>query len=90
MNYSRAIVKKGWGLRDSLQKSPGVGVFKIELSNPLSDFKQDIINDVATQLDTMQAWRKNEDADIMLAKYFPHYEENKHNFWCKSIASLKP
>ena len=55
LNYSRVVVKKGQGLRDILQKSLGVGVSKTELSNLLSDFKQDIINDVATQLDTMQA-----------------------------------
>ena len=49
----------------------------MELSKLLSNFKQDIINDVATQLDTIQAQRKKEDADIMLAEYYPHCRENK-------------
>ena len=89
LNYSKAIVKKGWGLRDSLQNSLGAGVSKTKLSNLLSDFKQDIINDVATQLNTMQAWRK-EDADIKLAKYCPHYREKKCNCRCKPIANLEP
>ena len=90
LNYSREIVKKGRGLRDSLQKSPRVGVSKTKMSNLLSDFKQDIINDVATQLDTMQKWRKKEDADIMLVEYCPHCREKKHNCRCKSVASLEP
>ena len=48
-NYSRATVKKGRGLRSLPHKTNGeLGVSKMELSNLLSDFKQDIINDVAT------------------------------------------
>lgn len=48
LNYSRAIVKKGKGLRDLPHKSNGgLGVSKMELTNLLSSFKQDIINDVA-------------------------------------------
>ena len=49
LNYSKAIMKKGRGLRDLPHKSNGnLGVSKMELSNFLSDFKQDVINDVAT------------------------------------------
>lgn len=49
LNYSRATMKKGRGLRDLPHKSNGgSGVSKMELSNLLSDFKQDIINNVAT------------------------------------------
>ena len=62
-------------MRDLPQKSPRAGLSKTELSNLLSDFKQDIINDVATQLDTMQAWRKKEDAYIMLVEYCPTTEK---------------
>ena len=55
-NYSRATVKKGRGLRSlPLKTNGGLGVYKMELSNLLFDFKKDIINDVSTQLDTMQA-----------------------------------
>ena len=55
-NYSRATVKKGRGLRSLPHKTNGrLGVSKMELSNLLFDFKKDIINDVATQLDAMQA-----------------------------------
>ena len=89
LNYSRETIIKGQGLRDLLQKSPDAGVSKIELSNLLSYFKQDIINDVAIQLDVMQAWRKKEDANIMLAEYFPHCREKKRNYRCKPIASLE-
>ena len=49
-------MKKGRGLRSLPDKTNGgLGVSKMELSNLLSNFKQDIINDVTTQLDTMQA-----------------------------------
>ena len=41
----------------------------MELSNLLSNFKKDIINDVATQLDTMQAWRKKDEVDAMMANF---------------------
>ena len=58
----------------------------MELSNLLSDFKQDIINDVATQLDTMQAQRKKGEVDAMLTKFFIHYKERKKNCTCKTIA----
>lgn len=54
-SYSRETIKKGQGLRDLLQKTSSAGVSKIELSNLLSYFKKDIINDVSKQLDTMQA-----------------------------------
>ena len=55
-NYSRATMKKGRGLRSIPHKTNGgSGVSKMELSNLLSNFNKDIINDVATQLDTMQA-----------------------------------
>lgn len=48
-NYSRATLNKGRGLRDLPHKSNGgLGVSKMELSNFLSDFKKDIINDVTT------------------------------------------
>ena len=58
LNYSRATVKKGRGLRALPHKSNGGGVSKMELSKMLSKFKQDIIKDVATQLATMQGKRK--------------------------------
>ena len=76
-------------MRGFLHKSPGARVSKTELSNLLLDFMRDIINDVTTQLDTMQAWRKKEDANIMLAEYCPHCREKKRNYRCKPIASLE-
>ena len=48
-NYSRTTINKGRELRSLPHKTNGgSGVSKMELSNLLSDFKQDIINDVAT------------------------------------------
>ena len=84
-------MKKGRGLRSLPHKTNGGSrASKMELSNLLSNFKQDIINDVTTQLDTMQAQRKKEDDDIMLAEYCPHCREKKRNYQCKSVSSLEP
>ena len=48
-NYSRATIKKGRGLRSLPHKTNGGSrVSKMELSNLLSNIKQDIINDVTT------------------------------------------
>ena len=86
-NYSRATMKKGRGLRSLPHKTNGgSGASKMELSNLLFDFKQDIINDVTTQLDTMQAQRKKDKVDAMLTKFFSHCRERKKNYTCKTIA----
>ena len=79
-------MKKGRGIRDLPHKSNGgSGVSKIDLSNLLSDFKKDIINNVATKLDSMQE-RKNEEEDAMLAKFFSHCREMKRNYKYKIVA----
>ncbi len=52
-------MKKGRGLRSLRHKTNGgLGVSKMELSDLLSNFKKDIIDDFSIQLDTMQAQRK--------------------------------
>ena len=60
----------------------------MELSNLLFDFKHDILNDVATQLDTMQAQRKKDEADAMLTEFYSHCRERKKNCTCKTIVAL--
>lgn len=79
-NFSRATMKKGSGLK-SLPHNTNVrlGVSNMELSNILSNIKHDIINDVATQLDTMQAQRKKDEVDAMLTKFFSYCRERKKN-----------
>lgn len=83
-------MKKGRGLRAMPGKPNCLGVSKVKLSNLLSKLKQDIINDVATHLDNMQARRKKEETDVMLAIYCPHCREGKRNNKYKIIASLEP
>ena len=61
----------------------------MELSNFLSNFKQEIINDVATHLGTIQARRKKDKVDSMLAEYCPHCREKKRNCRCNYVASLE-
>ena len=60
----------------------------MDLSNLLSDFKQDIINDITTQLDSMQERRKNEELDAMLFEFCSHCGERKMNCYCKMVASI--
>lgn len=79
-------MKKGRGLKNLPHKTNGgLGVSKMELTNLLFDFKKYIINDVATQLDTMQAQRKKDEADAMLTKFFSCCREKKKNYTCKTI-----
>ena len=90
LTYSRNIVKKGRGLRDLPHKSNGrLGVSRMELSNLLSNFKKEIINDVATQFNTIKAQRKNDEVDAMLTEYCPHFREKKNNYRCKNVASME-
>lgn len=72
-NYSRDNVNKGRGVYSNSLKNGGDGVSKMDLSNFLSEFKKDIINNVATQSDTMQAKRKHEEVDAMLVELCSHY-----------------
>ena len=88
LNYSRAIVKKGRGLRILPHKTNGgLIISNMELSNLLSDFKKDIINDVTTQLDTMQAQRKKDEVDAMLDESCSHCRERKKNCTCKTVVA---
>ena len=47
-NYSRSTMKKGRGPHSIATKGISQGITKLEISNLLSDFKQDIINDIAS------------------------------------------
>ena len=71
-NYSRSTMKKGYRPRSIVTKGISQGISKLEITNLLSDFKQDIINDVATHLDTMTTKKKLVEAKLQLAEYYPH------------------
>ena len=76
-NYSRSTMKKGRGHRSKVTKGINQGISKLKISNLLSDFKQDIINDVATQLDMMTAKKKKAKVELQLAEYCPHGRKQK-------------
>lgn len=65
-------MKKGQGPRSTVTKGISQGISKLEISNLSLDFKQDIINDVVTQLDMMIAKKKQVEAKLQLAEYCPH------------------
>ena len=60
----------------------------MELSNLISKFKKDIINDVTTLLDNMQAQRKKDEADAMLTEFYFRCRERKKNYTCKTVATV--
>lgn len=59
----------------------------MELSHLLKDFKDDIINNMATQLDTLQAKKKHEESEAMLVELCPHYRQEKKDCRCKLVAN---
>ena len=63
-NYSRSEMKKGRGHQSLTNKGTNQGISKLEISNLLTNFKQDIINDVATHLDTMTTKKKHAEAEV--------------------------
>lgn len=89
LNYSCAIVKKGRGYQATVGKSSANGVSRMEISNFLSDFKQDFINNMATQLDTMQPRKKHDEAKAILTEFFPHCRQKKRDCKCKMVANLE-
>ena len=61
----------------------------MEITNLLSNFKQDIINNMATQLDTMQARKKHAEAKVFLAEFCPYCRQKKRDCRCKMVANLE-
>lgn len=61
----------------------------MEITNLLSDFKQDIINNMTTQLDNMQAQKKHDEAETILAELYPHCRQKKHDCKCKMVDNLE-
>lgn len=89
LNYSRSTVKKGRGYRSTITKGISSGISKLEISNLLAHFKKEIINDVATHLDTMIAKKKHAEAESQLAEYCPHCRKQKKDCGCKLVANLE-
>ena len=87
-NYSRLAMKKGRGHQSTTTKGISEGISKLEISNLLIDFKQDIINDVVTHLDTMNAKKKHVEADTQLAQYYPQCQKKK-DCLCKLVTGAE-
>ena len=63
-NYSRSTMKKGRGPCSIATKGISQSMTKLEISNLFLDFKQDIMNDVATHLDIMNTKKKHVEAEL--------------------------
>lgn len=88
-NYSRTLFKKLRGERSSITSKSYNGVSRVEISNLLSNMKQDIINHLTTQLDTLHIMKKQEEEESMLTEYCPNYRQRKGNCKCKRVVSLQ-
>ena len=64
LNYLRSPMKKCRGHWSTTTKGICQGISKLEISNLLLDFKEDIINDVAMHLDIMTAKKKHAEAKV--------------------------
>ena len=82
-------MKKVQGPYSTVTKGISQDISKLEISNLLSNFKQDIINDVATHLDTMTTKKKHAEAKLQLDKYCPHFWKRKKNFQCKLVVNME-
>ena len=82
-------MKKGRGHQTIIAKGIIQGISKIEIANLLLDFKQDIINDVTTHLNTMTTKKKHGEVEVQLAKYYPHCREQNKDCQCKLVASVE-
>jgi hypothetical protein len=64
------------------------GVSIIEITHFLSDFKIDIIDNMATQLDTLQENKEHEEVEEILVEYCPNCRQKKKNCRCKMVANI--
>lgn len=76
----RASAKKGRHYRpgSSIAKA-STTVSRMEITRLLKDFKEDIINNMATHFDTLQARKKHEEAKTILVEFCPHCRQKKRD-----------
>jgi len=86
-NYLRTFTKRTRGERASTIGKVSNLVSRVELSNPLTNMKEDIISHLASQLDTLQL-KKREEADSILTEYCPNCQQRKANCKCRRVASI--
>lgn len=70
-------MKKCRGPHSIASKGISQGITKLEISNLLPNFKQDIMNDISTHLDTMTTKKKHAEAELQLGEYCPHCWKKK-------------
>ena len=70
-NHSRATRKKGSGSKPMASTSSSNSSSKGEIGNMLEDFKSEMLQTLALQMDTMNIKRKQEEQERALAIFFP-------------------
>lgn len=81
-DYSRVASKE----ERSYQSSTN-GVPRMKITGLLTNFKQDVTNNLATQLSTFQAKDKHKEVEATLVEYCPHYKQNK-DCRCKMVTNI--
>lgn len=77
-DYSCGTVKHGNGPRDTIsriKRSYEGGVTKDKLRNLLDNFKTNILSSLSSHMDTMNANKKEEEADLALAIFHSKYKK---------------
>ena len=70
-NHSREVRKKGRSSQPMVSTSSSNSSIKGEIGNMLEDFKSEMLQTLALQMDTMHIKRKQEDAERALAIFCP-------------------
>ena len=70
-NHSSAARKKGRGSQPMASTSSSNSYIKGEIGNMLEDFKSEMLKTLALKLDTLNIKRKQEEAEIALAIFYP-------------------
>jgi len=71
INHSRATKKKGWGSQPIANTLSSNLSIKGEIGNMLEDFKSEMLQTLALQMDTMNIKRQQEEAERALAIFCP-------------------
>jgi len=91
-NHSREARKKGGSSQPMASTSSSNSSIKGEIGNMLEDFKSEMLQTIALQLDTMNIKRKQEEAERALAIFFPRctrrHPRNECPLNCIEICSV--
>ncbi|KAH9296386.1 hypothetical protein KI387_039974, partial [Taxus chinensis] len=89
-NYSRATMKRVRNVRSrgGLSTKTMGDISKSEIVSMFKNMKQEIVNDMANQLDALHAKKKKEDAEATLIEYYHSCRRKKSDCRCRELANI--